>query len=70
MAVLLAAMGHTVTGFDASPELIALAAKRAELDGVADRCTRVVHQWLLKITGSNYFAGSIVILARRPISLV
>lgn len=39
MAVRLAAMGHTVTGFDASPELIALAAKRAELDGVADRCT-------------------------------
>ncbi len=32
-------MGHTVTGFDASPEFIALAAKRTELDGVADRCT-------------------------------
>ncbi len=28
---------------------------------------RVVHQWLLKIPSSNYFAGSIVILARRPV---
>jgi 2-polyprenyl-3-methyl-5-hydroxy-6-metoxy-1,4-benzoquinol methylase len=39
MAVRLATIGHTFTGFDASPELIALAAKRSELDGVADRCT-------------------------------
>ncbi len=39
MAVRLAAMGHTVTGFDASPELIAVAARRAVLDGVADRCS-------------------------------
>jgi ubiquinone/menaquinone biosynthesis C-methylase UbiE len=39
MAVRLAAMGHTVTGFDASPELIEQAHKRAKLDGVADRCT-------------------------------
>jgi SAM-dependent methyltransferase len=36
-AVLLAKLGATVTGFDVSPGAIAVAKRRAEIDGVADR---------------------------------
>jgi 2-polyprenyl-3-methyl-5-hydroxy-6-metoxy-1,4-benzoquinol methylase len=37
LAVQLAALGARVTGVDVSPELLSLAARRARLDGVADR---------------------------------
>src|SRR5581483_603556 len=38
----LAAAGYQVIGFDISPEMIALARRRAELDRVADRATFLV----------------------------
>jgi 2-polyprenyl-3-methyl-5-hydroxy-6-metoxy-1,4-benzoquinol methylase len=38
----LALMGHTVVGFDLSPENIELAQRRAALDNVADRATFIV----------------------------
>ena len=42
MATRLGSMGYRVEGYDVSPELIEVARKRAELDGVADRVTFVV----------------------------
>jgi 2-polyprenyl-3-methyl-5-hydroxy-6-metoxy-1,4-benzoquinol methylase len=38
-AINLAKLGATVTGIDISPGAIALATKRAEINGVSDRCT-------------------------------
>lgn len=51
----LALLGATVSGFDVSPELVAIARQRAELDGVSDRVDLFVGDGEEVILPRNHF---------------